>query len=110
MLRIRGRGATIRGSNRSARGRRVQLARLQHDEGWRGGIGATIGGQRSLETRLDPRIFPRISRSVIVNVDCIRELRPLFRGDYQVVLRDGAQLHLSHRYRANLNRNALGAL
>jgi two-component system LytT family response regulator len=64
----------------------------------------------SLETRLDPRIFPRISRSVIVNVDSIRELRPLFRGDYQVILRDGALLQLSHRYRANLNRNALGAL
>jgi two-component system, LytTR family, response regulator len=64
----------------------------------------------SLEVRLDPRIFPRISRSVIVNVDSIRELRPLFRGDYQVILRDGALLHLSHRYRANLNRNALGAL
>jgi two-component system LytT family response regulator len=64
----------------------------------------------SLEARLDPRIFPRISRSVIVNLECIRELRPLFRGDYQVILRDGAVLHLSHRYRANLNRNAVGAL
>jgi two-component system LytT family response regulator len=64
----------------------------------------------SLETRLDPRIFLRISRSAIVKVDSIRELRPLFRGDYQVILRDGALLRLSHRYRANLNRNALGAL
>jgi two-component system, LytTR family, response regulator len=70
-------------------------------------LGEPVG---SLESRLDPRMFRRISRSVIVNVDSIGELRPLFRGDYQVILRDGALLHLSHRYRANLNRNALGAL
>jgi two-component system LytT family response regulator len=70
-------------------------------------LGESLG---SLETRLDPRVFSRISRSVIVNVESIVELRPLFRGDYYVVLRDGAVLQLSHRYRTNLNRNALGAL
>ena len=64
----------------------------------------------TLETRLDPARFPRISRSAIVNVESIHELRPRFRGNHDVILRDGTVLQLSHRYRANLNRNALGAL
>jgi two-component system LytT family response regulator len=64
----------------------------------------------SLEAKLDPRRFRRIHRSTIVNIDSIRELRPAFRGEYDVVLRDGTELKLSHRYRGNLEKNFLGAL
>lgn len=56
----------------------------------------------SLETQLDPRTFQRIQRSTMVNINCIRELQPWFRGDYKVVLNDGTELKLSHRYRDNL--------
>jgi two-component system LytT family response regulator len=56
----------------------------------------------SLETRLDPRSFVRIHRSTMVNVERIRELQPLFHGDYTVVLRDGTQLPLSRTYRQAL--------
>jgi len=63
-----------------------------------------------LEARLDPRKFRRINRSAIVNIESIHELRPRFHGDYEVILKDGRVLKLSHRYRANLENYALGRL
>jgi two-component system LytT family response regulator len=56
----------------------------------------------NMEGRLDPERFWRIHRSTIVNVDCIRELQPLFHGDYLVILNDGTELPLSRTYRRNL--------
>ncbi|HET6204972.1 MAG TPA: response regulator [Planctomycetota bacterium] len=61
----------------------------------------------SLEGRLDPARFVRIHRSTIVNLDRVRELEPLFHGDYAVRLRDGTRLTMSRGYRARLER-ALG--
>jgi two-component system LytT family response regulator len=55
-----------------------------------------------LEQRLDPRRFVRVSRSAIVNVDRVAELRPWSHGDWVVVLSDGAKLKLSRRYRSRL--------
>jgi two-component system LytT family response regulator len=55
-----------------------------------------------LESSLPPDKFARIHRSWIVNVDRVKELYPLFRGDYAVILRDGRQLTLSKTYRARL--------
>jgi two-component system LytT family response regulator len=56
----------------------------------------------SLEQRLDPERFVRISRSTIVNLDRVKELQPMFHGDYAVVLRDGTKLSLSRNYRERL--------
>lgn len=56
----------------------------------------------NLEGRLDPECFWRIHRSTLVNVDRIRELQPMFHGDYVVILRDGTELTLSRTYRRNL--------
>lgn len=64
----------------------------------------------SLELQLDPKRFRRIHRSTIVNVDSIRELQSGFRGDYRVVLRNGAELKLSHRFRGNLDKDFGGNL
>jgi two-component system, LytTR family, response regulator len=55
-----------------------------------------------LERALDPRRFARIHRSTLVNVDRIKELQPMFHGQYTVVLRDGTEITLSRRYRRNL--------
>src|SRR5688572_13642509 len=44
----------------------------------------------NLETRLDPEKFLRIHRSVIVRKDRIKELEPLFQGDYSIILVDGS--------------------
>jgi two-component system, LytTR family, response regulator len=52
-----------------------------------------------LATKLDPEKFVRIHRSTIVNVDRVKELQPLFSGDYVAILHDGTQLNLSRAYR-----------
>jgi two-component system LytT family response regulator len=56
----------------------------------------------ALETRLPPDKFVRISRSVIVNIDRVKELQPLFYGEYSVTLQNGRRLTLSRRYRNKL--------
>lgn len=53
----------------------------------------------NLESRLDPEKFLRIHRSIIVRKDRIKELEPLFQGDYSVVLHDGTRLTSSRGYR-----------
>jgi len=53
----------------------------------------------SLEARLDPARFVRVSRSSIVNAARVRELQPMFNGDFVVVLRDGTKVAGSRRYR-----------
>jgi two-component system LytT family response regulator len=58
----------------------------------------------SLESRLDPKRFLRISRSTIVNVDRVKELQPMFHGDYTVILRNGARLTLTRGYRDKLQQ------
>ena len=50
------------------------------------------------------RAFIRISRSTIVNIEPIKELQPLFHGEYAVILRDGTKLTLSRNYRSSLSR------
>ena len=55
-----------------------------------------------LEGRLDPAKFVRIHRSIIVNLERIKELHPHFNGDYVVVLEDGRQLKLSRTRREHL--------
>lgn len=62
-----------------------------------------------LEAQLDPQKFVRIHRSVIVNLDRIKEMHPHFNGDYIVVLQDGAQLKLSRSRRENLEARLKGA-
>jgi len=34
----------------------------------------------------------------------------MFRGEYQVIMRDGTELKLSHNYRDNLQQNLSGNL
>jgi two-component system LytT family response regulator len=57
---------------------------------------------QSLESCLNPEKFLRIHRSTLVNLDRIRELRPIFHGDYVVKLNDGTELTLSRNYREKL--------
>ncbi len=57
-----------------------------------------------LELRLDPRRFVRVSRSAMVNVERVAELKPWSHGDWIVVLADGAKLRLSRTFRDRLER------
>ena len=52
-----------------------------------------------IEKQLDPRKFFRVHRSAIVNVDRVREVHPLFRGDCALVLDGGQRLKLSRSRR-----------
>jgi two-component system, LytTR family, response regulator len=52
-----------------------------------------------LAARVDPEKFIRIHRSTLVNVERIRELQPMFGGQYSVILRNGTELTLSRNYR-----------
>jgi two-component system LytT family response regulator len=58
----------------------------------------------ALEQRLDPDRFLRIHRSIIVNVDRVKQITPWFHGDAAVVLRDGTRLNLSRSYRSKIDR------
>jgi two-component system LytT family response regulator len=56
----------------------------------------------ALESQLPREKFMRISRSVIVNLDRVKELQPVFYGDYAVILNDGSRLSMSRSYRDRL--------
>ncbi|MEW6130095.1 MAG: LytTR family DNA-binding domain-containing protein [Acidobacteriota bacterium] len=58
----------------------------------------------SLAVRLDPDKFLRIHRSLIVNIERIKELLPWFHGKYTIVMRDGTQLTSSRGYREHLQK------
>ena len=58
----------------------------------------------SLESKLNPEEFLRIRHSVIVNVKRIKELHPLFKGEYEIVLQNGVKLTSSRRYRHKLDQ------
>ncbi len=52
-----------------------------------------------IETQLDAALFFRVHRSTIVNIDRVREIHPLFRGDCALVLENGQRLKLSRSRR-----------
>lgn len=53
-----------------------------------------------LEQRLDPRRFLRVHRSVIVNIDRVRQMRVKSHGELEAILDDGSKLPVSRTYRA----------
>lgn len=57
-----------------------------------------------LEQQLPPHQFARISRSLLVNLHRIVELRPSPHGGARVHLRDGTQLGVSRNHRRELER------
>jgi two-component system LytT family response regulator len=52
----------------------------------------------TLEKSLDPEIFLRIHRSVIVNCGRIKEMQPGAHGEYVITLRDGVRLQSGRTY------------
>lgn len=58
----------------------------------------------ALEEKLPADKFMRISRSTIVNIERIKELQPLFHGEYAVILRSGTRLTLSRSHRDKLDQ------
>ncbi len=57
-----------------------------------------------IEARLSPGRFLRIHRTMIVNLDRLRELQPWFSGEYIAILADGTRLKVSRGYRDAVQR------
>jgi two-component system LytT family response regulator len=57
---------------------------------------------QKLEASLDPVRFVRIHRSIIVQLDRVRELEMVQPGEYRVVLADGTALEVMRTYRDRL--------
>jgi two-component system, LytTR family, response regulator len=62
-----------------------------------------------LEKQLDPAKFVRVHRSAIVNLERVKEMHPLFRGDCVLVLHDDTRLRMSRARREEFERR-LGAV
>ena len=52
-----------------------------------------------MENQLATDRFLRIHRSTIVSIPRIKEMQPLFHGEYAVVLHDGTRLTMSRSFR-----------
>jgi two-component system LytT family response regulator len=52
-----------------------------------------------MATKLPADRFARVHRSIIVNVERVREVQPWFKGDYVLVLHDGTKLRSGRTYR-----------
>ena len=58
----------------------------------------------SIEHRLDPQRFGRVHRCTIINLDRVKDVQPLQRGDYQLTLDDCAHLKMGRRHREQLDK------
>lgn len=56
----------------------------------------------ALEKSLDPELFLRIHRSVIVNLRRIKELQPVMHGEYVITLSNGIRLQSGRMYSEKL--------
>lgn len=70
----------------------------------------TAGGKHTtretigrIEKILDPAIFVRIHRSIIVNVHHVREIRTMHHGEYEIILDQGTKLTASRSYKQKLD-------
>ncbi len=54
---------------------------------------------QALETKLSPKLFQRISRSAIINLERVKELQPMGKGQYVIILHNGQKLTMSRGIR-----------
>jgi len=57
------------------------------------------GTMKELEELLDPKLFQRVHRSTIVNLNQVRQVKPHTNGECFLVLDSGAQVKVSRSYR-----------
>lgn len=56
----------------------------------------------AIEARLDPARFFKINRFSIVNIDCIKEVQEMFKGDMLIILKNKTRLTIGRRNRKKL--------
>lgn len=57
---------------------------------------------KKLESQLDPKIFQRIHKSTLVNINCINSIRPLKNNESVVDLGEDVKLKVSRNYSSTL--------
>ena len=57
---------------------------------------------KSVEGQLDPEVFIRVHRSIIINVDRVESVEPHLHGEYQVTMQDGTRLTTSRSFSSRL--------
>jgi len=93
----------------------LDVGRIDWIEAERGGVVVHVGEEThpisrtlaELEARLDPVLFFRAHRSVIINLNRVKEIIPWFAGSHKLRLTTGAEVDLS-RSRAKALRQILG--
>lgn len=60
---------------------------------------------KSISTQLDNKIFIRVHKSTIVNLDKVVSLKSRLNGDYDILLENGIELRLSRTYAAHFKSN-----
>ncbi|AKQ64504.1 two-component system response regulator protein [Myxococcus hansupus] len=89
----------------------IDCATITHAESEANYVRVHSGGEQHilretltrLEERLDPRRFVRVHRSVLVNVDHVRELEPLSQGEYLLILgAEGTAVRTGRSHRARV--------
>ena len=53
---------------------------------------------KALEARLNPELFVRGHRSLIINIDCVAAIEPYGHGEYTITMQDGTRLTTSRTY------------
>lgn len=56
----------------------------------------------NFHSKLNPKKFLRIHRSTIINIERVKEIRPLSKGEYVITLTNGVRLNSSRGYRQAL--------
>jgi len=59
---------------------------------------------KTMERRLDPKVFQRIHRSTIVNLDRVKQVRPHSNGECFLTLQTGEELKVSRSYKDVVGR------
>ncbi len=57
---------------------------------------------KSVEGQLDPDVFIRVHRSIIINVDRVESVEPHLHGEYEVAMQDGTRFTTSRSYSSRL--------
>lgn len=58
----------------------------------------------AMEKKLNPEKFVRIHRSVIINSDFIKELKPWFNGEYEVYMKNKTKFISGRTYKSNIEK------
>jgi two-component system, LytTR family, response regulator len=56
----------------------------------------------AMEAKLNPALFVRIHRSVIINIDRVATIEPHVHGEYEITMQDGARMTTSAAHSARL--------